>query len=265
MREALRGHWPEYLMEAWGLGTFMISAGAFVTLIEYPGSPVQQAIADPDIRRALIGLAMGLTAIGIIYSPWGQRSGAHINPSVTLTFLRLGKVAPWDALFFILAQFIGGTLGVLSMALVLDNTFTDPPVAYVATVPGPAGVWVAFVAELLISMGLMLMVLFVSNTERIARFTGLCAGCLVALYITIEAPFSGMSMNPARTFASAAAGGPWTHAWIYYTAPLLGMLAAVEIYQRVRPRPIVKCAKLDHPAPVRCIHCGYQPPGASKA
>jgi aquaporin Z len=166
----------------------MISAGAFVTLIEYPGSPVQQAIADPDIRRALIGLAMGLTAIGIIYSPWGQRSGAHINPSVTLMFLRLGKMAPWDALFFVLAQFIGGTLGVLGMALVLDNTFTDPPVAYVATVPGPAGVWVAFVAELLISMGLMLMVLFVSNTERIARFTGLCAGCLVALYITVEAP-----------------------------------------------------------------------------
>jgi aquaporin Z len=105
----------------------MISAGAFVTLIEYPGSPVPQAIADPDIRRALIGLAMGLTAISIIYSPWGQRSGAHINPSVTLTFLRLGKVAPWDALFFILAQFIGGTLGVLGMALVLDSTFTDPP------------------------------------------------------------------------------------------------------------------------------------------
>jgi aquaporin Z len=99
MREALRVHWPEYLMEAWGLGTFMISAGAFVTLIEYPGSPVQQAIADPDIRRALIGLAMGLTAIGIIYSPWGQRSGAHINPSVTLTFLRLGKVAPWELHF----------------------------------------------------------------------------------------------------------------------------------------------------------------------
>ena len=244
-------------MEAWGLGTFMISAGAFVTLIEYPGSPVQQAIADPDIRRALIGLAMGLTAIGIIYSPWGQRSGAHINPSVTLTFLRLGKVAPWDAAFYIIAQFIGGTLGVLGMALVLDSTFTGPPVAYVATVPGPTGVWVAFVAELLISMGLMLMVLFVSNTERIARFTGLGAGCLVALYITVEAPFSGMSMNPVRTFASAAAGGSWTHAWIYYTAPLLGMLAAVEVYQRVRPRPIVKCAKLDHPAHVRCIHCGY--------
>ena len=168
-------------------------------------------------------------------------------------------------MFFILAQFIGGTLGVLGMALVLDNTFTDPPVAYVATVPGPAGVWVAFVAELLISMGLMLMVLFVSNTERIARFTGLCASCLVALYITVEAPFSGMSMNPARTFASAAAGGAWTHAWIYYTAPLLGMLAAVEVYQRVRPRLIVKCAKLDHPAHVPCIHCGYQPPGASKA
>ncbi|NJO84009.1 MAG: hypothetical protein HC828_15300, partial [Blastochloris sp.] len=76
----------------WGLGTFMVSAGVFTTLLEYPGSPVHRAIADADLRRALIGLAMGLTAIAIIYSPFGQRSGAHLNPAVTLTFWWLGKV-----------------------------------------------------------------------------------------------------------------------------------------------------------------------------
>ena len=71
-RRAIREHWPEYLMEAWGLGMFMVSAGLFTTLIEYPQSAVHQAIADPTMRRALVGIAMGLTAIGIIYSPWGQ-------------------------------------------------------------------------------------------------------------------------------------------------------------------------------------------------
>ena len=79
-------------MEAAGLGIFMISAGVIATILEYPGWPVRQIIADPFWRRVLMGIAMGLTAIGIIYSPWGKRSGAHINPAITLTFLRLRKL-----------------------------------------------------------------------------------------------------------------------------------------------------------------------------
>lgn len=134
-------------MEAVGLGLFMVSACLFTTLIEYPGSPVSQAIADPFLRRLLIGLAMGLTAVGIIYSPWGQRSGAHLNPSVTLTFFRLGKVEPSDALFYMLAQFAGGMTGVLLAARVLGGPLADPSVQYAATVPGPGGAGVAFVAE----------------------------------------------------------------------------------------------------------------------
>jgi len=99
VRAALCQHWPEYLIEAAGLGVFMVSAGVFVMLFEQPGSPLHRAIASPDLRRVLIGVAMGLTAVAIIYSPWGRQSGAHLNPAVTLTFLRLGKVAPVDAMF----------------------------------------------------------------------------------------------------------------------------------------------------------------------
>src|SRR5687767_12327179 len=82
--DALRRHWPEYLMEAAGLGLFMISAGLFGTLLFFPGSPLAESLPDPMARRALMGLIMGLTAIAIIYSPWGQQSGAHLNPAVTL-------------------------------------------------------------------------------------------------------------------------------------------------------------------------------------
>lgn len=98
MKTALTQHWPEYLMEAAELGLFMISAGALGVLLEYPGSPVHQALPSPALRRVLMGLAMGATAIAIIYSPLGKQSGAHFNPSVTLTFFRLGKVRGWDAL-----------------------------------------------------------------------------------------------------------------------------------------------------------------------
>ena len=99
LRRALVQHWPEYLIEAGGLGLFMVSATAFTALLEHPASWVHQSIDNETLRRFLIGLAMGLTAIAIIYSPWGKRSGAHINPAATFTFYRLGKIAPWDAFF----------------------------------------------------------------------------------------------------------------------------------------------------------------------
>src|SRR5262249_4581880 len=140
-RDALSRHWPEYLMEAAGLGIFMLSACVFAALLEHPGSPIHQAIASPLARRALMGVAMGLTAAGIIYSPWGQQSGAHLNPAVTLAFLRLGKIAPWDAAFYVLAQFAGGIGGVAFAVATLGAAVRHPSVHYVATTPGGTGPW----------------------------------------------------------------------------------------------------------------------------
>jgi len=257
--QALRNHWPEYLMEAAGLGIFMISACAFVALLEYPSSPVHHAIANPFLRRMLIGIAMGLTAIGIIFSPWGKQSGAHLNPAVTLTFLRLGKIEPWDAFFYITAQFIGGLAGVYLSATILRTTLlADPSVNYVATLPGPSGAGLAFLSELIISFLLMSVVLRASNNRNLARYTGLFAGALVATYITFEAPLSGMSMNPARTFASALPAHAFDFLWIYFIAPPLGMLLAAEVYRQQRGAQAVICAKLHHHNSRRCIfRCGY--------
>ncbi len=255
----LRHHYPEYLMEAAGLGFFMIAASAATVFLEHPLSPLRQAIADPWLRRLIIGVAMGLTAMAIIYSPWGKQSGAHINPAVTFTFFRLGKIQGWDALFYVVAQFIGGLLGVLLAALVLKDAITDPTVNYIVTIPGSGGPIVAFLAELGISFGLMLMVLFVSNSPNRGQYTGLFAGILIAVYITLEAPLSGMSMNPARTLASAIPAQNWTALWVYFTAPLLGMLLAAEVYVRWKGRSAVRCAKLHHQNDKRCIfRCGYQ-------
>ena len=256
--DALRRHWPEYLMEAAGLGLFMVSAGLFGTLLFYPHSPVVAALPDPMVRQVLMGVIMGLTAIGIIYSPWGQQSGAHLNPAVTLTFWRLGKVAPWDAVFYVLAQFLGGALGVLATLALLGPAFADPPVSYVATMPGAAGTLAALLAETAIAFGLMTMILLVTNTQRLMRLTGVFAGCMVALYITFEAPVSGMSMNPARSLASALPGSLYDALWIYFAGPSTGMLLAVEAYRLIRRTPDVICAKLNHHTHRRCIfRCGY--------
>ena len=258
MGEALRRHWPEYLIEAAGLGVFMLSACAFGTLLGHPGSLAVRALPDPFLRRVLMGLAMGLTAVGLIYSPWGQRSGAHFNPATTLTFWRLGKVASADAGFYALAQAAGGLAGVLVAAALLGEVIAHPSVQYVTTVPGPAGDAGAFVAECAITFILMSVVLGASNTARLARFTGLFAGALVAAYVAVEAPISGMSMNPARSLASAVPAHVWTALWIYFIAPPLGMLAAAEVYVRRHGVARVFCAKLHHDNAQRCIfHCRY--------
>lgn len=256
--DSARVHWPEYAMAAAGLGLFMMSAAVVTTALEYPLSPLQAAIPDPTTRRVLIGVAMGLTAIALIYSPWGKRSGAHLNPAVTLTFFRLGKVDPADAVFYILAQLFGGAVGLLSAASVIGTAIEHPAVNYVVTVPGPTGAATAFVAEVCISFGLMFVVLTVSNRPRLHDWTGLFAGCLVATYISIEAPLSGMSMNPARSFASALPAHLWTAFWIYLTAPFIGMLLAAECYVRINGLHRVLCAKLHHHNDARCIfRCGY--------
>ncbi|HSK29954.1 MAG TPA: aquaporin, partial [Candidatus Limnocylindria bacterium] len=194
MVNALKRHWPEYLIEAAGLGLFMISAFTFAAMLEHPSSPVHQAIAHSLLRRFLMGLAMGATAIAIIYSPWGKQSGAHINPSTTLTFFRLGKIKTCDAAFYIIFQFAGGLLGALIASTLLSAWVSHPSVNYVATVPGRAGTIAAFGAEVAIAFILMTVILQVSNNPRLHKLTGLCAGVLVALYITFEAPISGMSM-----------------------------------------------------------------------
>ncbi len=251
-------------MEAWGLGTFMVAAGLAVMLFEYPASPLREMFASAALRRALVGIAMGLTAVAIIYSPWGKQSGAHLNPAVTLALLRLCKVGRQDALFYIVAQFTGGAFGVALLALLFGQAFTQSPVAYLVTVPGPAGPWTAFAAEVAISCGLMLVVLIFMNSQRLAHAAGLAAGVLIAVYIAVESPLSGMSMNPARTFASAASSGIWDYLWIYLTAPILGMWLAVDLHAFFEGSTTAMCAKLDHPNQVRCIHCGYGPPAATQ-
>jgi aquaporin Z len=255
---ALRSHWPEYLIEAAGLSLFMVSALGFTLLLEHPASPARAALPDPLLRRACMGLAMGTTAASLVYSPLGQRSGAHFNPAFTLAFFRLGKLAGADALLYCAAQFAGGALGVLVAGRLLGPGVGDPHVAWALTRPGAAGGAVAFAAELAISCGLMGVALLASNGARTHRFTGLLCGALLAAYITFEAPLSGTSMNPARSLASGTGAGAFPALWIYFTAPPLGMLAAAELFVRLLGPARVRCAKLHHENGHRCIfRCGW--------
>ena len=231
-----RPHWPEYWIEAAALGVFMISACVFTVLLEHPASPVHEALDDSFHRRLLMGLAMGLTASAILHSRWGHRSGAHMNPALTFTFWTLGKITTRDAFFYILFQFGGGLAGVLLSALVIGPPLWHSAVNFAATVPGMPGEAAAFWSEVAISALLMATALIVSSSATLRPWMPVFAGLLVAAFITFEAPLSGMSMNPARTLASAIPSGEWNAIWIYFIAPPLGMLATSLVYRLVSSR-----------------------------
>jgi len=258
VRERWSRHWPEYLIEGAALAAFMISAGVFTMLVEHPASPLADS-GSALARRSLVGFAMGATAIVLITSPWGRRSGAHMNPAVTLAYLALGKIARADALAYIAAQFVGGASGLLLLWSLAGATLAAPPINFVMTVPGSGGIAIAFIAEFGISCLMMATVLLVSNHARLAPWTPYVAGSLVALFIAFEAPLSGMSMNPARSFASSLPAWAWHDYWIYLIAPVLGMSSAAHVYRWLAGAHAAHCAKLVHASDQRCIHCGYVP------
>ncbi|MBV8637838.1 MAG: aquaporin [Candidatus Eremiobacteraeota bacterium] len=260
MVTSLREHWRHYVIEAAALGAFMAVVGIVaVALAKLPDPARSFMTAHAMLHRLIFGTAMGLTAIAIVYSPWGRTSGAHINPAVTLTYFLLDKMGFYDALFYVAAQFLGATIVFAAVARLLEPAIAQPEIHYVVTQPGMFGPFVALGAEFAIAFVMMTAILHLSNSSRFARYTGLCAGALVAAYITFEAPLSGMSLNPARTFASAFAAGDPTALWIYFIAPPAGMLTAALVYVYARGARSVRCAKLNHPATGECIfRCGYR-------
>jgi aquaporin Z len=103
----------------------------------------------------------------------------------------------------------------------------------------------------------MLAVLILSNIRRVARLHRPVRAALMAIYLMVERPYSGMTMNPARTLASVTPAMIWTGLWLYFAALLLGMLLAGEVYLLSFGR--VYCAKLHHENDKRCIfHHGYE-------
>lgn len=245
-------HWREYAAEALALGLFMVSATACTVALEHPASPLRAALPDAVTRRLLMGLAMGATAAAIIYSPLGARSGAHMNPAVTLAFLWLGRVRAGDAAGYIAAQTVGGIAGSAVSVAVLGSLAAAPAVNYVLTLPGPGGIGPAIAGELAISFLTLSILLAVSAAPAAMRFTGLVAGVVVMLNITFEAPLSGMSMNPARSLGPALVAGHFGDLWIYLVVPPIGMWLAAVVHRAVGT---AACAKFNHSSRVTCIFC----------
>jgi aquaporin Z len=260
--KALQVHWLLYCCEASELAIFMFAACAFGVLCFDSTSAAVAWLPSALGRQALFGAIMGAVCTWIIVSPMGRRSGAHFNPACTLTYYRLGRVRPMDAVFYILFQFIGAVLGVGLAALIFGSTLAIPTIDYAASVPGRFGTLAALGAELLMAVLFMSCALYMSNRQQIAAWTPYAIGLLIAVFLVIFGPVSGVGLNPARTTGSAIYANVWTAYWVYLIAPVTGMLLAAEWHVRAFSIEQILCAKLDpstdHLCPFDCHYPGHR-------
>ena len=243
-------------MEAAELAMLMFCtclAGAFLYSAQ---SPLRTFPLSAIAKSALMGAAVAAATYFIIRSPLGRRTGAHLNPAVTLAYFWLGRIHRWDALTYVPVQFAGGLAGVFLARQLLGHRLSAPPVLYVVTLPGNYGNAIAILAEFLLSAVLMGTVLFATNHRRLALFSPLFVALLTVFYYIACPSISGFSANPARSFSSAFFAWIWHGIWIYFAAPCLGMIAAAALYIRSMGPSSVYCAKVFHdlrtPCPFPC-------------
>lgn len=240
-------HWPHYVAEALGLAFFVSCAGCLTILIEHPASAVHQLLPDSEVlRRAVLGAGMLAVVVTIVYSPWGKGSGAHINPAVTLAFWQLGKLRTPDAIWYVLAQLVGAVGAAQLMGVVLGEWYAHPAVKHTVTVPmpHPNGGLIAFAAEFVISGLLMLVLLGALHSTQLKTKAGWLLGALIMVYIIVETPFSGMSLNPARSLSTAVVANEYHGLWVYWVAPPLAMWLATVLFRHFYHGENLDCAIL---------------------
>jgi aquaporin Z len=259
-RRFMRAHLPEYLAAFFGTAIMMTIGISAVVLVWGDGSPMRAVEMPAGLRRLLTGILFAAGGTLVALSPLGQRSGGHLNPAVTGAFWWKGRVRPADAILYSVAQCLGALAGVGVFALIGDTSAKGIKLSL--TVPGEGySPLVAFVAEAVSTFFLMFLILYCVRNPRIAARTPYIAGALVALLVFLEAPISGTSLNPARSFAPAFWMQLFQFQWIYWTAPILGALAAVPSVGHLFPeKDQGGCAKLFHTEHYRCIfqNCGYR-------
>jgi aquaporin Z len=250
--------WREFAAELAGTALLLVIGLSAVVVDFAQGSPVPGWIPDGNLRRLLTGIVFAGGATLIVYSPLGKLSGGHINPAVTLGFLRLRKITPRSAAGYVAAQVVGALAGAAIVQFVWGRLATQVDLG--TTVPGHGG-WVAsLIAEVVITFLLMTLILRFVDDPRLMPFTPAAAGALVAFLVFLEAPVSGTSLNPARSLGPALVAGDYRDLWLYLVAPPLGALLAAATYRR--RRRTVRCGKLFHAVGYDCrfLDCQYTPP-----
>ncbi|MEL6810373.1 MAG: MIP family channel protein [Bacteroidota bacterium] len=195
--------------------------GTFALVFCGTGAIIINEFTQGTVTHPGIAVTFGLIVMGMIYA-FGDISGAHINPAVTIAFA-YAKKFPWKEVpAYCIAQLLGAFVasGIL-LFLFPENELLG------STLP-QIDVLRVFVLEVLLTFFLMLVIINVSTgSKEIGVIAGIAIGAIVGLEALFAGPITGASMNPARSMAPAVVSGHLEHLWIYILAPVVGALLAV--------------------------------------
>ncbi|RYE35835.1 MAG: aquaporin family protein [Sphingobacteriaceae bacterium] len=228
----IKNNWQFYIMEALAIAGFVLSAAFTTIFLEHPDSPVAHTMlaVHPLLKSIILGLIMGVYIFAIAKAV-GKLSGAQANPMLSWAFFRIKKISLANFCAYCAAQFLGAIAAILLLKLTFGKIFANPLIDYSLTKPKPGhSLGTSLIAEFIISFIFVLITLFVLSSKKLEKYNAMIAGLLIALFLIIELPYSGMSMNPARSFASALIAWKWEEIWVYFVAPAIGMLLATEIF-----------------------------------
>ena len=197
----------------------------FAMLFCGTGAMIVNEITHGAISHVGVAISWGLIVMVMIYA-FGEISGAHMNPAVTIAFA-INKSFPWNK---VLPYIISQLLGAITASLVLQFLFPTSTTLG-ATLPTGSALQ-SFVLEIILMFFLMLVILQVATgSKEQGMFAGIAIGSIVLLEAMFAGPISGASMNPARSLAPALVSNQTKHVWIYVSAPFVGALLAVITYQ----------------------------------
>ncbi len=215
-----RGIMRTYISETIGTFSLVFCGTGAMTINEITGG---------DVTHVGIAITWGLIVMAMIYA-FGEISGAHFNPAVTIAFAYAKKFEWKEVPKYILAQCIGA---ILASSILI---YLFPESEYLGGTLPAIDDLKAFILELLLTYFLMVVIINVSTGSK---ETGTMAGIAIGGVVLLEAMFAGpitkASMNPARSLGPALLSGHWEHQWLYFIAPIIGALLAVLTCRLVKP------------------------------